>query len=235
MFTDSLANALALLLFNNTNFANWGDATGVRGSSSAGSLYVGGHTANPGKAGDQTTSEATYTGYARSSGVARSSGGWTISGDTITNAAAISLGACTGGSNTLTHWGLGTASSGAGVLGFYGPIIASGATWLPANGTASDDKLTIIGNPFSVDDRIVLETVIGGTLPAGITAGTVYWVKTSSGNTITISTTQGGSTLDITADGACMAIKATTLAVSNNITPQFSAGQLNIILRPSSE
>jgi hypothetical protein len=55
--SNSLENALLLLIFNNTNFANVGDATGVRGSTTAGSLYLSLHTADPGEAGDQTTSE----------------------------------------------------------------------------------------------------------------------------------------------------------------------------------
>jgi hypothetical protein len=66
-----------LLLFNNTNAANIGDATGLRGSTTAGSLYLSLHTADPGETGSQTTSECNYTSYARQA-VARSSGGFTI-------------------------------------------------------------------------------------------------------------------------------------------------------------
>lgn len=229
-----MGNGLALLIFNNTNFALVGDATGLRGSSTAGSLYVQGYTANPGKAGDQTTNECSYTGQARTA-VARSGAGFTVSGDNVQNAAAINLGLCTGGSDTITHVGVGTASSGAGVLLDYSPIIVSGAVWLTYNALASGDTLTIIGNPYSVNDRIVLETVVGDTQATGLTSGTVYWVKTSSGSTVTLSATQGGSTIDVTADGAGMAIRATTLAVSNNIQPQIAAGQMNFFFRPSAE
>ncbi|HYT46730.1 MAG TPA: hypothetical protein VEP90_30670, partial [Methylomirabilota bacterium] len=56
---------LLLLVFNNTNAGSIGDATGLRGSSTAGSLYVSLHTADPGETDDQTSSEATYTSYAR--------------------------------------------------------------------------------------------------------------------------------------------------------------------------
>jgi hypothetical protein len=59
--SNSWENSLLLLLFNNTAVANVGDATGLRGSTTAGSLYASLHTADPGEAGDQTTSEATYT------------------------------------------------------------------------------------------------------------------------------------------------------------------------------
>lgn len=65
------------LVFNNANAANIGDSTGLRGSSTAGSLYVSLHTADPGAGGNQTTNEAAYTSYARVA-VARSSAGWTI-------------------------------------------------------------------------------------------------------------------------------------------------------------
>lgn len=116
--------ALLQLLFNNTTWANVGDATGIVGSGTAGSLYISLHTADPGEAGDQTTSEATYTSYARVA-VARTSGGWTISGANASNTAAIQFPACTGGSNTITHFGIGRASSAAGQLLFKGALGAS--------------------------------------------------------------------------------------------------------------
>jgi len=87
-------------------------------------LYVSLHTADPGEAGDQTTSEATYTGYARVA-VARTSGGWAVSTNTADNVAAITFGACTAGSNTITHFAVGTASSGAGKILYSGALTAS--------------------------------------------------------------------------------------------------------------
>lgn len=125
--SNAFENDLLLLLFNNTNIANLGDATGVRGSSTAGSLYVALHTADPGEGGDQTTSEATYTSYARVA-VARSSAGWTVSGTAPTqaaNASAVSFPACTGGSNTITYFSVGRASSGTGEILVSGALSAS--------------------------------------------------------------------------------------------------------------
>lgn len=226
--SNTFENELALLIFNNTNAAGIGDATGLRGSSTAGSFYVSAHTANPGETGTQATSEVTYTGNARTA-VARSGSGFTVSGNNITNAAAITLGACTAGTDTITHWGLGDDSSGAGKLRYYGPIIAASAVWLPFT-AKTDDTITVPGHSFSVDDRAVIGAAYSGTLPTGSTAGTVYFVKTVSGNDITISTTSGGSAVDLTAVGSGVIIEATTIAVSNNITPQFAAGQLNFYL-----
>lgn len=121
---------LLLLQFNNTNMALVGDATGLRGSTVAGSLYVALHTADPGEAGDQTTSEATYTGYARVA-VARSGAGWTISGTAPTqaaNAAAVTFPACVAGSSTCTFFSVGVATSGASKILYSGAITSLAVT-----------------------------------------------------------------------------------------------------------
>lgn len=119
--SNAWENGLLLLTFNNTNFALVGDATGLRGSSTAGSLYFSLHTADPGEAGDQTTSEATYTSYARVA-VARSGAGFTVTANAVAPAGNVTFPAGTGGSGTATHWGVGTASTGAGVLLYKGTI-----------------------------------------------------------------------------------------------------------------
>lgn len=119
--TNAWENALLQLLFNNTNAADIGDSTGLRGSTTAGSFWISLHSADPGEAGDQTTSEVAYTSYARVA-VARSAAGFTVSGNAVTPVANIDFPACTGGSATATHFGIGTASSGAGVLLYKGPI-----------------------------------------------------------------------------------------------------------------
>ena len=116
--------ALLTLIFNNTAWANIGDAGGLQPSATAGSFYVSLHTADPGEAGTQSTSEATYTGYARVA-VARSSAGFTVSGSNVSNAAAVTFGACTAGSNTITHFAIGTASTGTGNLVESGALSAS--------------------------------------------------------------------------------------------------------------
>jgi hypothetical protein len=112
------------LIFNNSNIANLGDATGVRGSATAGSLYVSLHTADPGEAGTQATSETSYTSYARV-GVARSGAGWTVSGNAVSNAVAITFPACTGGTATITHFAVGQEISGATVVLYKGALSSS--------------------------------------------------------------------------------------------------------------
>lgn len=122
--TNAAESAILSLLFENANWANVGDATGLRSSSTAGSFYVSLHTSDPGETGNQTTNEANYTSYARVA-VARSTSGWTVTSDTVANDAAVTFPACTGGSSTCTHFGIGTDSSGAGNLIMSGALTAS--------------------------------------------------------------------------------------------------------------
>jgi hypothetical protein len=122
--TNAFETDLLELIFNNTDIANIGDAAGLQNSATAGSLYVSLHTGDPGETGDQTTNEATYTSYARVA-VARSGAGWTVSGNNASNAAAVTFPAATGGTNTITHFGIGTDLSGAGSLLFKGALSAS--------------------------------------------------------------------------------------------------------------
>lgn len=116
--------ALLDLLFLNTDWANVGDASGLQNSASAGSFFVALHTADPGEAGDQTTSEVSYTGYARVA-VARSAGGWTRSVSTVSNTSTVQFGECTAGSATATHFSIGTVVSGAGQIILSDALTAS--------------------------------------------------------------------------------------------------------------
>ena len=122
--SDNAENHALLLLFNNTNWSNVGDATGLRGSTTAGSFYISLHTANPGETGTQTTSEAAYTNYSRVA-VARSSGGWTVSTNQASNAAALSWPQSGSGPETETYFIVGRDSSGAGESLFYGALTSS--------------------------------------------------------------------------------------------------------------
>ncbi|MDJ0512807.1 MAG: hypothetical protein QNJ62_05120 [Methyloceanibacter sp.] len=96
------------LYFNGTTHANLADNAGT---SPATNLTVALHTADPGEAGNQSTNEISYTGYARVD-VARTSGGWTITGDSVSPNANIVFGEKTGGANaTATHFSVGTGTS----------------------------------------------------------------------------------------------------------------------------
>lgn len=120
---NTFENDLAKLIFQATAIANIADNAA---SSPLTNLYVSLHTADPGEAGSQTTSESAYGSYARVA-VARTSGGWTVTNNVAENAGAVNFPACTSGSETITHVGIGTSSSGAGKLLASGALSASRA------------------------------------------------------------------------------------------------------------
>ena len=132
--TNAFETGLLQHIFQNAAIANIGDATGLPASATAGSLFVSLHTADPGEAGAQNTNEVSYTGYARQA-VARSGSGWTVSGSNVSNAAAVAFGPCTAGSATITHFGIGTASTGTGNLLFKGALTTPISVTTSSNAT----------------------------------------------------------------------------------------------------
>lgn len=124
--------------FENDNLKLWLWGTTIEGiadndaTGPATNLYLSLHTADPGEAGDQTTSEASYTSYARVA-VARSAAGFAITGNVATLVANATFPTRSGGSTTsLTHLGIGRDASGAGKLmwkaALDSPFVMTGLT-----------------------------------------------------------------------------------------------------------
>lgn len=139
--SDTFENDFLKLIFNGTAISNIADNAA---SSPLTDLYVSLHTGDPGENGNQTTNETSYTSYARVA-VARSNAGWTVTNDSVSPAAAISFAECTGGTATLTHFGIGTASTSTGKLLYKGSIsptiaVATGVTpRLTTSSTITED------------------------------------------------------------------------------------------------
>ena len=116
---NTFENDLLKLIFQATAIANIADNAA---SSPATNLYVSLHTSDPGEAGDQTTNETAYTGYARVA-VARSGSGFTVTNNSVSPAANIDFAECTASAGAaITHFGIGTGSSGAGKLLYKGTV-----------------------------------------------------------------------------------------------------------------
>jgi hypothetical protein len=116
--TNAFENSILALFFNGTAIA---DLAEDDTSSPATTLTVSLHTGDPGEAGDMTTNEAAYTGYARQT-VARTSGGWTVTGNSVSPNSNIDFPESSS-SETITHIGIGTGTSDN--LMFYGALDAS--------------------------------------------------------------------------------------------------------------
>jgi hypothetical protein len=134
--SDTFENDWMKLIFNATAIGNLADNAAT---SPLTNLYVSLHTADPGEAGTQTTSEATYTGYSRVA-VARTSSGWTVTANSVSPAANIDFPACTAGTSTITFFAVGSASTGTGKIFYSGsvsPTISVSAGVTPRLTTAS--------------------------------------------------------------------------------------------------
>lgn len=120
--TNSFEASVLGLIFTASAIANIADNAG---SSPATNLYISLHTASPGEAGDQTTNETAYTGYARVA-VARTTGGWTVTNGSCVNDAEIAFSICTAApGSAITHVGVGLSSSGAGTLLLWAALDSS--------------------------------------------------------------------------------------------------------------
>jgi len=116
---NTFENDLLDLIFNAAAIANIADNAAA---SPLTNLFVALHTSDPGEAGDQTASEATYTSYGRAT-VARTTGGWDAAvGGSTSPAANIDFAQATGGSETATHFSIGVAVSGASKILYSGTV-----------------------------------------------------------------------------------------------------------------
>jgi hypothetical protein len=122
--TNNAENGFLSLIFENTNYASIGDATGLRGSSTAGSFQISLTTAAPADTDSQTTNETAYTNYGRVA-VARSTAGWTVASGNVDNDAAITFPLCGVTGSSIVGFGVGTDSTGAGNLIFNGLLTAT--------------------------------------------------------------------------------------------------------------
>jgi hypothetical protein len=137
--SDSTESNILKLIYQAVAWANYADNAAATPQTN---VDVALHTADPGDAGAQNTTESAYTSYARVS-VARTTGGWAISGTsptTINPVAAITFPAGTGGSGTVTHFSTGKTGGGATAILWSGtvtPNIVTGSGVTPQLTTAT--------------------------------------------------------------------------------------------------
>lgn len=119
--STSISNSILALLLNATPWANIADNAAA---SPVTQTYLALHTASLTGAADQSTSETSYTNYTRVA-VPRTTGGWTApSAGASSNVAAVDFPSCGVTGATITTASLGKASSGAGIIYYYGDLNA---------------------------------------------------------------------------------------------------------------
>lgn len=162
-------------------------------------VYVSLHTADPGASG---TSEVTggSPAYARKSITWSSASGGVLS---ASNAPVFDVPA-----STTVGWGGLWSASTAGT--FYGgfPLGPSGTPKL-FHGNDSDDIISVPSHGYSDTNTVVVVDTIG-SLPTGLSEGTIYYVRDSTTDTFKLSATNGGSAINLTADGVGFVQRITT-------------------------
>jgi hypothetical protein len=100
----------------------------------------------------------------------------------------------------------------------------------PIFGTADTADLitTQSAHGLVTDQRVFVLAAPGAVIPTGLSENTAYFVL-ASGLTSTafkLSTTSGGSAVDVTAGGSSLFIPYKALTVANLSTPEFAIGAL---------
>ena len=141
--SNGFENAWLRHVFHNEALAGIGDAAGLQPSATAGSLFLGLHTGDPGEAGVQTTHECTYTSYNRVA-VPRNASNWTVSGNAVANTSLVSWPTPTAGSESASHFSVGISGSGASMILYRGSLTWPYSITTGASPQASAGELDIV-------------------------------------------------------------------------------------------
>src|SRR5262249_22039768 len=116
---DVTETALLNLIFRATAWANYADNAATSPETN---IVMALHTADPGEAGTQSTSETTYSSYARTNVPRTTGGSGAPSGGGGPPAAATNSPAGTGGAGTVTPASAGKSGGGATAILFSGTV-----------------------------------------------------------------------------------------------------------------
>lgn len=113
----------------------------------------------------------------------------------------------------------------------YLPINGSIKGFFSVDTTLSNDQLFSVAHGLADGDRVQLFNVFSESLPTGLTEGVLYYVVSSAANTFKVSTTLGGSAVDITAvaggEGFFQKVVPETFGSQGQITVGIGAAVLD--------
>ena len=185
-----------------------------------GEVYISLHSADPGLTGLNELTGGTPA-YARKQDTFPVSASGTLDND-----AAITFDVPAG---NVAAWGLWDALTVGNCIqtGWFSTVSRL-ALVRTADATANDVQSETHG--FVADDRVVFEVVEGLTVPAGLTAGTIYYVIATGLTTdaFRVSATSGGAAIDITGNGQCVVRKVTVTNFAAQGQFQIPAGGLDL-------
>lgn len=173
----------------------------------------------------------THAGAYTDLGVTETSGGsyarqaitWAAaSGGTRANSAQISIPIAAG--QTIVSVGVWDAVSAGNSQGFW----QIGSTLRGAATVTTADTFTSVAHGLAADDRVFFSTVGGDSLPAGLSATTLYFVRATglTADTFTVATTSGGAAVDVTAAGECAWYRTVpqTFSIAGNLILPATTG-----------
>lgn len=135
--SDAFENNALLLIFNATTWADYAENDTTSPHTQIATALA---TGDPGDSGTMSTSEVTYTDYARVN-INRNSGGFTVSTNTVVPAAEIAFTVGSGGSGTVTHFSWGKTGGGTAAIHCSGTVTPNIVT-----GNGITPKLTVATN-----------------------------------------------------------------------------------------
>ena len=177
---------------------------------------------NTGKGGFTHISAITDINAAptEATGVTRQAVTW----GTATTGVATNTGALTipvGAGNTVVGIALYDALSAGNALGIF-PVGSSGQYVDGFASAATTGTFTSIAHGLTTDDRVFFSAVAGESLPATLSATTIYFVRATglTADSFTIATTSGGAAVTFTTGGEVAFFKTVpnTFASAGNLT-----------------
>lgn len=193
------------------------------GTFPAANVFLSLHSADP---ADTGANELTGGGYARQQTdfTAAASG-------TLSNVGAVTWSVPAG---NVVAWGAWDAVSAGNVFqtGWMNP--SSGKVvdlaLVRAGSDVTNNDIQSQAHGFAADDRVVFEVIEQLTIPAGLTAGTIYFVIATGLTTdaFRVATTSGGAAIDITAAGSAIWRKVLVTNFGGAGSFQIAAGDLDI-------
>jgi hypothetical protein len=173
-----------------------------------------------------TVTEAAYTGYGTRPAITYGSAADTspVGGRQKSNTGAVTFPQNTGSNEDQIGYGIWSAAT-AGTLHAIGlldtdpPILGVGRT---------DDTVEAIAHGLQTDQRVYVLAAPGAQIPTGLSENTAYFVLASglTADLFKLSTTSGGSAIDITVGGASLFCPYKAVTVATNATPEFAIGAI---------
>lgn len=179
-----------------------------------------------------TVTEASYTGYGTRPSISFGAAANTspAGGRQVANDADTTFPQNTGSSQNQIAYGIWDAAT-SGNLCMIGLLDADPPILGVANDTSTED-LIAPAHGLSTDQRVFVMAAPGAVIPTGLSENTAYFVLAAGLTTdqFRLSTSSGGSAVNITAKGAALFIPYTAVPVANLGTPKLSTGAVVVQL-----